>query len=86
MVVAIGNEYPLCFDFTKAELKVHVFLNVAHQRGCEVAAPHFHRTRKRRGTAASRSPLLIAAALINEPIPTGRPGASPQRPRSAIFT
>ena len=41
MVVAIGNEYPLCFDFTKAELKVHVFLNVAHQRGCEVVTSIF---------------------------------------------
>jgi hypothetical protein len=34
--------------------------------------PDFHRGRKRRGTAAPRSPLLIAATLINETISTGR--------------
>ena len=39
----------------------------------------FHRGRKRRGTAAARSPLLIAATLVNESISTGRCGASQQR-------
>ncbi|KAK0152211.1 hypothetical protein N1851_006398 [Merluccius polli] len=33
---------------------------------------HFHRGRKRRVTAALRSPLLIAATLVNESISTGR--------------
>ena len=48
---------------------------------CTVTA-HFHRGRERCVTAASRSPLLIAATLVNESISTGRRGASQQRPRS----
>ena len=40
-------------------------------RSDTVVTANFHRGRERRVTAASRSPLLIAAALVNESISTG---------------
>ena len=48
---------------------------------------HFHRGRERRVKAAPRSPLLIAATLVNESISTGAPRnvSQPQRYLSIVF-
>ena len=69
--------YLYCYTSTVL-LRIHLY---CYTSTCTVTA-HFHRGRERCVTAASRSPLLIAATLVNESISTGRRGASQQRPRS----
>ena len=54
-----------------------------------ILTAHFHRGRERRITAASWSPLLIAATLVNESISTGplrNVSAASQERRAAAAT